>query len=576
MPVILRNNTNSIEIDIHANLKYTVSKGGFDVIYEDAGVSESTPYVYVILRSASLIAKEIRLDWRDTTSPDAVFTSAEDLRDTLLSWNIMKVAVTESALPAGAATEATLSDIKDNQSNGSQVSQILQNVIADAGNSSDVNLAAGNMYSFLGTGKSTLGVAGIQVSLYADQNCTVYVKQSPDNVNWDLSDEFHYYAEENFGITVQAVSSYMAVMVVTASLTTTVFRLQTVLCPVVDAVPRALDDNGHFQTAIKSIKDLYNFGVENTPIGEMRVVIPTRLVGSNYEGTTLDPNFWSSSVANDGTVTQANAQAIIATNITSANGSAKLYSVRRARYIGGSSMAFRMIAKVTAGATDNKRRWGIAYGSTMPTISDGAYFELDGSVFSVVLMKGGVEDRVSSGDFNGHIGKTYENTLIVAKTYEIYWTNSKVYFVIGDEILHTFSATTDTWADTMNFYIYMDSVNSNGAQTNNVIYCRVASIRRLGQLLTQPTSKYQSGTAAGVVCKYGAGNLHSIVISAIVNNAAITLYDNTAASGTVIWASGAMAANTTPFSIDFKGLPFYIGLTLVIATANCNALLTYE
>lgn len=35
------------------------------------------------------------------------------------------------------------------------------------------------------------------------------------------------------------------------------------------------------------------------------------------------------------------------------------------------------------------------------------------------------------------------------------------WFVIGDEILHTFTASTETWAATMNHYIYMDSVNSN-------------------------------------------------------------------------------------------------------------------
>jgi hypothetical protein len=93
MPVILRNNENSVEIDIHANLKYSVNKGGFDVVYEDTG-TEGTPMVIIILHSSSLIKKEVRLDWRDTTSPDAVFDSAESLRDTLLAWNKQVVSVT--------------------------------------------------------------------------------------------------------------------------------------------------------------------------------------------------------------------------------------------------------------------------------------------------------------------------------------------------------------------------------------------------------------------------------------------------------------------------------------------------
>ncbi len=544
MPIVIRNNTNNIEIDVSINHKITVTKGGYDVIYEDIG--DGVPMVYIIFRASTIIDSKIKLDWRDCSSPDATFTSAENLRDTLTSWNI-------------------------------QIVNVEQKVTADSGNSSTDNLTAANLYSFTGTGKSMLGVAGIQVSLFTDQNCTVYIQQSHDNENWDLSDQYNYFANENFGVTVQAISSYVRVIVTAkVSIATTKFRLQTCLCPIVEAVPRTLDEYGNFKTGIKSIQDLYGFEVKNTPIGEMRVVTPMRLVGANFEGTTLDSNFWSNTVANNGTITQANAQVTIATNTTSANGSAKLYSVRRGRYVSGSAMMFRAVCKVTAGATNNKRRWGVAYGATMPTISDGAYFELDGSVFSVVLNKGGSEDRVSSGSFNGKMGTTYEHTLITAKTYEIYWTNSKVYFVINGELLHTFTASTDTWADTMNFHIYMDSVNSNNAQTNNVIYCRVASIKRLGSLITQPISKYQSGTVTALVCKYGAGNLHELIISAIVNNSAITLYDNTTNSGTVIWASGAMGATTQPYTIDFKGLPFYNGLTINIATANCNVVAIYE
>jgi hypothetical protein len=104
MPTILRNNDNSIEVDINFNLKYTVSKGGFDVIYLDKG--DGIPYVYLIIRSNGLIDNTIKLDWRDTTSPDATFDSATDLRDTLLEWNIPKMSVNDSALPSGAATAA--------------------------------------------------------------------------------------------------------------------------------------------------------------------------------------------------------------------------------------------------------------------------------------------------------------------------------------------------------------------------------------------------------------------------------------------------------------------------------------
>ena len=74
-------------------------------------------------------------------------------------------------------------------------------------------------YAFTGTATSTLGVVGIQVSLYADKNCIVSVQQSPDATpHWDIVDNYNYYAGRNFGITVQAVSSYVRVVVTTASL----------------------------------------------------------------------------------------------------------------------------------------------------------------------------------------------------------------------------------------------------------------------------------------------------------------------------------------------------------------------
>lgn len=47
-------------------------------------------------------------------------------------------------------------------------------------------------------------------------------------------------------------------------------------------------------------------------------------------------------------------------------------------------------------------------------------------------------------------------------------------------------------------------------------------------------------------------------------------------SGTIIWSSGSMGANTVPFSIRFDSLSFFTGLTLVIATANCNVTVIYE
>jgi hypothetical protein len=116
MPIILVNNATSIEIDISAALKYTINKGDFDVILEYSGLNAGM--VVVVLRSAAITNNHFYLDWREISSPGGI-TSAEQLRDLLLSWNTPSVIITGTVpLPSGAATAA-------NQTNGSQKAIIL-------------------------------------------------------------------------------------------------------------------------------------------------------------------------------------------------------------------------------------------------------------------------------------------------------------------------------------------------------------------------------------------------------------------------------------------------------------------
>jgi len=452
---------------------------------------------------------------------------------------------------------------------------IKQDVVADSNNGSTSNLTGGG--TFTGISTSTLGIVGIQVSLKTDQNCTVYVDQSPDGTNWDITDTYDYFHSlGGNGWTVQAVNSYVRLRVINLSTTTTTyFRLQLALCPMVEALPRSLSDDGRLKIE-GHLSDGYDFHVENTPSSEMKVAQITLLAGTIFDGNILDSNFITSSVTNNGTVTQGNSQLLIRTN-TTANGNAKAYTNRAARFVAGKAINLKTIIQLSdIGALDNKRRWGLAHGDSMPTIENGAYFELDSTTFSIVVMKGGVETRVSNGSFNGDYGEQYTLTTNASK-YEIYLTANKIYFSVkGGILLHTVSGLTTTLMNTLSHYAYFDSVNSNGLDSDHIIYVRAVGVSRLGQLLNQPTSHYQSGTTAGVVFKYGPGNLHGVAISGVSNNSVITLYDNVASSGSVLWSSGSMSAQTIPFSLNLFGIPFSIGLTLVIASANSTVTVMYE
>lgn len=120
---------------------------------------------------------------------------------------------------------------------------VVQNVKTSVGNSSTTNLAAGA--SFTGTYISTYGVAGIQVNVKCDQPVRVSVQQSTDHSNWDIADEYDLPAGEGDGRTTQATPEYLRVVVTNLGpVLSTYFRLQTVLCPIVEALPRALTPQG--------------------------------------------------------------------------------------------------------------------------------------------------------------------------------------------------------------------------------------------------------------------------------------------------------------------------------------------
>jgi hypothetical protein len=445
-----------------------------------------------------------------------------------------------------------------------------QNVVADPYNSSTANLAASAVFS--GSATSTLGVAGIQVSLYTNQNCDVWVEQSPDGNNWDISDQYKYYSGvNNFGITTQAINSYCRVRVKNlGTITTGSFRLQTALCPIVEALPRSLTQGGNLKVAVQEIEDGYGFGVENTPTDEMRVVIPYRLVGSSFTGSVIDTNYWiSNSGSTSGSIVPLGSQVILTTGSFS-GGSCVLQSFRVARYIGGASSKFRTVIRLPdIGTAGNTRRWG-AFTST-----DGAFFQLSGSSLSVVTRKTSVDTPVLSGAFNGNVGSTFALDTNV-KTWEIYWTNSKVWFTAGGEVIHLVTANADIWSDTMNLPIrFENSSSSSGSSVN--MHVRVATIYRLGNSISQPTSYYHAaGQTAGVNLKIGAGNIHSIVLGTCLQNCVLSLVDSVNAATPVIFSTGAITANSQPISLDLKGLPFFTGLRLVVATANGVATVIYE
>lgn len=152
---------------------------------------------------------------------------------------------------------------------------IIQNVVLSTGNSSVANLASGA--SFTGTSISTLGAGAVQVNIIADQDVTVAVQQSTDGTNWDIEDRWTIDATQGDGRTFQLTSSYVRVKVTNnGASTTTYLRLQTVLAPIIDALPRALSQGGGLKVSVNE-----SSGAAHAAHGDMFSVNILLSVGSS-------------------------------------------------------------------------------------------------------------------------------------------------------------------------------------------------------------------------------------------------------------------------------------------------------
>jgi len=322
-----------------------------------------------------------------------------------------------------------------------------------------------------------------------------------------------------------------------------------------------------------NISDTIGFPVGSTPLGEMRVAEPIRLVGASFEGNNVDTNFWTPTTSGVGSsINQVNAELTLSTG-TNSGSYASIYTVRRARYISASSMRYRTVVQISGGAAGNKRRWGVGWASSgMPIITEGAYFQMNGTTFGIRTLKNGVETpsfSVDSGAFNGDLGATWTPGT-GSYVYEIYWNNSSVWFVVNNTVLHKIDATSTTWAGTMSLHVFSDSNNSSNTIATT-LSMRTACISRLGKLETAPIYKHIT-TATGLILKDGPGILHRVVYNTFVNGASVTFYDSITATNIIAIMSP--ANNIYPGSVDYN-LSFYNSLSITV-TGTVDLTVIYE
>jgi hypothetical protein len=450
---------------------------------------------------------------------------------------------------------------------------INQNTQVDALNSTTVNLAAGA--TFTGPWVSDINYTAVQYIENSDKNMVVYIDQSSDGVNQDISDSFECFsAVGGCGNTVQLVGSYYRFRVFNEDATTsTHLRFQAIKVPFLESLPRTLSPEGNLKVAVQAIQDDNGFSPYFSPFGEQIAVPMYKLVGSVFNGSTLDTNVWSASSGVGGVAAPASGVMVLSTG-TTANNSSTLQTNLYARFVAGEPNKYRItIVLPDTGTANNARRWG-------PFISgaDGAYFQVSGvgatTSLSVCTMKSSVVSCAANGSFNGFEGSTFVLDTL-PHIYEIITVPHAVYWFIDGELIHSTNPNT-SWTSTLDLPVRFENTNSNGSTTNVSMSILVGTGGRLGIPETQPKSFFQSGTTAGIQVKLGAGDMRKAVISATSNNSVISFYDGTSTGGKLLWSSGAFGAQSTAFSLDFDKLPFNTGLFMTITGAASNLFLTYE
>jgi len=394
--------------------------------------------------------------------------------------------------------------------------------------------------------------------------------------HWDISYHFDFIykiGQKGEGETVQATMAYWRLRVVNEGLaTTTFFRVSGMLCPIAVPLPSSLSSDRRLQveTTITGRINTERYSWIN-PTNEQATSPVYRMVGTTFDGTTLDTNFWTDGSLLDGSIVQTGSDIKLHTDAVAGGtpaSSAKYTSVRKARFVAGSAMLFAGGFNFkTAYTANNIRRVGVY--TTQATINspvDGFYFELSNASFSVnSRANSGIVSSIASGSFNGELGVSWAPTTDTYYNLTIEYTPLAIFFYVNNQLLHKKQGAQQSYY--MTLPITIECLNTSG--TTDVSFETVGMyIARQGELITNPQYKYLGSNTTSVL-KYGAGILLRIV--SVENAGTITIYDNTAASGTQICV---IDSSKVYGSMEFQA-PFSNGLTVVTAS-NARVTVIYE
>lgn len=276
----------------------------------------------------------------------------------------------------------------------------------------------------------------------------------------------------------------------------------------------------------------------------------------NQTDTTVDAQFWTTSVTGTGSVTQSSGIGTLANGAT-ANSTASIQSIIVGRLMSGNYNSYSTDVQVAdTGIANNVRSWGVY------DANNGYLFKLNGTTFQTVVRKATVDTATTVSGF------TLDTNF---HKYEIIFNGMSVFFLIDGNTIATvsnISSSAPTAND--NLPVRFETVNSGGLAVTHNLVTRSVGLSTFGANVSR-TRFITLNAAATTVIKRGPGTLRRVIINTTGGlGASLSIFDNTAGSGTSMGVSNTGTIGNFEFDLEFN-----IGLTVVIA-GTPNITFVYE
>lgn len=281
--------------------------------------------------------------------------------------------------------------------------------------------------------------------------------------------------------------------------------------------------NIDFRTGARQIVDFNG----SAKVGEAII-----LVGDAFGGKTPNVLQWDTEFVGSGASVVLPGTQRLETGTTS-DSEARFQSTKAARFmISQFNIYHGGIFLDNISDPDCKRSWG-GY-NPIAASPNGLFFRLDGGNWFIGSVKNGVETLVPEANWNGS-GLAAFNDTPGLSVYEIQYNAGSAFFFQGRNLIHVLSvAAGGTYADSYNFKVSLEVINSNGNTTNNGIEFRAHGTYRLGEERGETISR---AFTSDTLIKTGAGYCEHVYLSRTGSgggSAILTVYDGINNSGIVM------------------------------------------